>query len=194
MIRLLIWILLVAGVFAWPPGVLGQRQDNEPIQKKPRQLILRNKPWTGDFDELVKRRLIRVLVPYSRSLYFNDKGTTRGLTAELVRDFEQYINKRQKTQKHPITVYIIPTTRDKLLPDVAAGLGDIAAGNLTITEERLKIVDFASAGIRNYVSEIVITGPKSPAVVTVEDLSGKTVHARRASSYYESLIALSEGF
>jgi len=81
-----------------------------------------------------------------------------------VLDFERYINQKLKTQKRPITVYIIPTTRDRLLPDVAAGLGDIAAGNLTITEERLRVVDFASAGVRNYVSEMVITGPKSPAV------------------------------
>ena len=109
-------------------------------------------------------------------------------------DFERYINQKLKTQKRPITVYIIPTTRDRLLPDVAAGLGDIATGNLTITEERLKIVDFASAGIRNRVSEMVITGLKSPAVATVEDLSGKIVHVRKASSYYESLVALNERF
>ena len=37
---------------------------------------------------MVKRRMIRVFVPFSRSLYFNDKGQERGLTAELVRDFE----------------------------------------------------------------------------------------------------------
>ena len=29
-------------------------------------------------------------------------------------------------------------------PEVAKGMGDIAAGNLTNTEERLKVVDFAS--------------------------------------------------
>src|SRR5262245_29246569 len=31
-------------------------------------------PATGDLDELVKRRYIRVLVPWSRSLYYVDKG------------------------------------------------------------------------------------------------------------------------
>jgi membrane-bound lytic murein transglycosylase MltF len=41
---------------------------------------------------------------------------------------------------------------------------------------------------------MVISGPKSPAVATVEDLSGKTVHVRKASSYYESLVALNERF
>jgi membrane-bound lytic murein transglycosylase MltF len=198
MIRHLIWSALVTTLLAVPPWVLGQsagsEQSEQESSQKPRQLSVTNEPWMGDFDKMVERRMIRVLVPYSRSLYFTDEGTTRGLTAELVRDFERYLNQKLKTQKRPITVYIIPTTRDKLVPDVAAGMGDIAAGNLTITEERLKIVDFASAGVRNYVSEMVITGPKSPAVATVEDLSGKTVHVRKASSYYESLGALNERF
>jgi len=59
-----------------------------------RQLKLANKPWTGDFDAMLEHRVIRVLVPYSRTLYFSDKGHERGLTAELVRDFERYLNKR----------------------------------------------------------------------------------------------------
>jgi membrane-bound lytic murein transglycosylase MltF len=41
-------------------------------------------------------------------------------------------------------------------------------------------------------SEVVVTGPKSPPIATADDLSGKTVHVRRTSSYYESLVALNE--
>src|SRR5262245_56469946 len=36
------------------------------------------KPLTGDLDELVQRRYIRVLVPLSRSLYFLDRGQQFG--------------------------------------------------------------------------------------------------------------------
>ncbi len=43
-------------------------------------------------------------------------------------------------------------------------------------------------------SELLVTGPKSPAIGGLDDLAGKTVHVRRASSYYESLVALSERF
>ena len=32
------------------------------------------------------RRQIRVLVPYSRTLYYNDRGRERGVTADHVRD------------------------------------------------------------------------------------------------------------
>ncbi|MBV8271168.1 MAG: transporter substrate-binding domain-containing protein [Cupriavidus sp.] len=158
----------------------------------PRQLKLVNKPWKGDFDAMLEQRTIRVLVPYSRTLYFSDKGHERGLTAELVRDFERYVNKTyaSKLGNRPLTVYIIPTTRDRLLPDLDSGLGDIAAGNLTETAERLKVVDFAAPRHQKPVRELVVTGPKAPALRNIDDLSGKTVYVRRSSSYYESLTAL----
>jgi membrane-bound lytic murein transglycosylase MltF len=145
---------------------------------------------------MLNRRIIRVLVPYSRSLYFNDKGRERGISAETVRDFERWINKKylKKLGKRPVTVFIIPATRDKLLPEIVQGRGDIAAANLTVTEERLKTVDFASPAAEPGVKELVVTGPKSPAIASTADLTGKTVHVRRASSYYESLEALNGRF
>ena len=159
-----------------------------------RRLNLGNKPWQGDFDAMLQRRVIRVLVPYSRTLYFSDKGRECGLTAGLVRDFERYLNKTYASRlgKRPLTVIILPTTRDRLLPDLAAGLGDIAAGNITETEDRLKVVDFIAPRDRKPVRELIVTGPKTPALTSIQDLSGKTVHVRRTSSYYESLVALSD--
>src|SRR5687768_14634193 len=52
------------------------------------------KPWTGDFDGMLENRTVRVLVPYSRTLYFNDKGAQRGLVADGIKDFEIYLNKK----------------------------------------------------------------------------------------------------
>ena len=174
----------------------GSTQSKPAAKQAVRQLEISNKPWTGDFDQMLERRIIRVVVPYSRTLYFNDKGHERGITAETVRDFERWINKKyaKTLVKRPLTVFIIPTTRDKLLPDVAKGIGDIAVGNLTVTEDRLKVVDFASPADWLTIKELVVTGPKSPAIGTTDDLSGKTVHVRKASSYYESLKALNERF
>ena len=51
------------------------------------QLSLEYQPWQGDFDQMLERRMIRVLVPYSRTLYYVDKGRERGLAADLLRDF-----------------------------------------------------------------------------------------------------------
>lgn len=162
----------------------------------PRTLSVANKTWTGDFDAMLQRRVIRFLVPYSRTLYFNDNGRERGLSAELARDFERYLNKRYASQlgKRPITLYLIPTTRDKLLEDLPVGLGDISAGNLTETDERLKLVDFVAPRDRKPVRELIVTGPKAPPLASLDDLAGKQVFVRRATSYYESLTALNERF
>lgn len=172
----------------------GAQAQEKAAPAKPRQLSLESKPWKGDFDQMLERRMIRVLVPYSRTLFFVDKGRERGVTAELVRDFEQYLNKKYAKQlgKRPLTVYIITTTRDKLLSGVAEGRGDIAAGNLTATEERRRLVAFIAPADRKPVQELIVTGPASPQVATLNDLSGKTIHVRKASSYYESVLALNQ--
>ena len=46
---------------------------------------------------MIERRMVRVLVPYSRTLYYTDKGRERGITADAVREFEQYLNRKYKT-------------------------------------------------------------------------------------------------
>jgi len=184
-------LVIAIGAQARPSS---QTQPTPTTKPAARHVEIQEKSWTGDFNKMHQRRLIRVLVPYSRSLYFNDKGRERGIIAGNVRDFERWLNrkyaKKRGKRKRTITVIIYPTARDKLLPKVAQGLGDIAVGNLTVTEERRKFVDFASPTDQPGVRELVVTGPKSPAIATVDDLAGKTVHVRKASSYYESLEAL----
>ena len=68
----------------------------------------------------------------------------------------------------------MPATRDKLLPYLGDGLADVAIGNLTVTEERLKEADFVPGdeGCRT-IDEIVVIGPKSPELKSLEDLFGQ---------------------
>ncbi|MGD9078357.1 MAG: lytic transglycosylase F [Desulfobacterales bacterium] len=151
------------------------------------------KKWSGDFDGMDKRHLIRALVPPSKTFYFLDGADQRGLIYELLKEFETYLNTELKRKTLKIKVVVIPTRRDRLLPALAEGLGDIAAGNLTITPARQKEVDFCDPHLTG-VDEIIITGPDSPAIKTVDDLSGKKIHVRKSSSYYESLLQLNKRF
>ena len=97
------------------------------------------KPWTGDLDGMIERGSIRVLTVYSKTFYFVNKGVQRGVTYDVFRAFEDDLNKRlakEKKLKHKhvkLRVVFIPVARDELLPALAAGKGDIAASNLTIT-------------------------------------------------------------
>jgi membrane-bound lytic murein transglycosylase MltF len=152
-----------------------------------------NEKWTGDFDSMVDRHLIRALVPYSKTFYFIDGGDQRGLTYESLVGFDKYVNKQLGKKTLTVRLVVIPTTRDRLLPGLVEGIGDIAAGNLTITADRQKLVDFSNPGYTN-VDEIIVTGPKAPPIKTIEDLSGKKIHVRASSSYYESLKLLNARF
>ncbi|MDM0108124.1 transporter substrate-binding domain-containing protein [Variovorax sp. J22R24] len=159
-----------------------------------RRLNVASKPWTGDFDGILACRLIRFDVPLSRSLYFVDKGRERVLPAELVREFERWVNKTYTRQlgKRPLPVCIIPTTGDMLLSNLAAGLGDIALGNPSVTDERRQLVDFVAPDPNWTNVEILVTGSTGPTIGSLDDLSGQDVHVRESSSYHASLVALNE--
>ncbi len=192
MIGFIFFLVLIMGL----SGECAAASSKPGAKQSARQLDISRTPFTKDFDQMLERRVIRVLVPYSRSLYFNDNGHEMGITAENVRDFERWINRKyaKTLARRPVTVLIIPTTRDKLLPEVVSGLGDIAVGNLTMTAERLKTVDFVAPAKQPGIRELIVTGPKSPAIASTDDLADKTVHVRKASSYYESLNELNARF
>jgi len=149
--------------------------------------------WSGDFDGMTKRHLIRALVPPSKTFYFLDGADQRGLTYELLKEFETHLNNRFKRKALKIKIIVIPTRRDRLLPALVKGFGDIAAGNLTITPARKKQVDFSAPHLTG-VDEIIITGSTAPPIKTIDDLSGKEIHVRESSSYYESLLQLNARF
>jgi len=151
------------------------------------------KPWTGDFDGMVKRRRIRFLVPYSKTYYFVDRAVQRGVAYDITRIYEADLNKRLKTGHIRIDVHCVPVSRDQMIPALLAGRGDVVMGNLTITPERLKHVDFTNP-FRHNVAEVLVTGPSAEPVVALDDLAGKEIYVRKSSSYYESLVKLNQDF
>lgn len=145
-----------------------------------------NESWTGDLDGMRERRLIRALVPYSRSLYFIDGATQRGISYEYMREFEEAVNKRAQTGHLKIQVVMIPTTRDRLIPALREGLGDVAVANLTVTDERRELVDFTIPVARN-IAEVVVRHADAAEPKALTDLAGKRVFVRPGSSYASHL-------
>jgi membrane-bound lytic murein transglycosylase MltF len=199
---------LVAGValactlFAGP---IYAAAEAKPSPQKPQREKLTiaaeeaTKPWTGDLDGMVKRRFIRILTVYSKTFYTVDKGVQRGAAYDAGRLFVEDLNKKlakekKLQQKHvKVQALFIPVGRGELLPALAAGKGDIAMAGLGVTEEREKLVDFSSPLYPN-VSVLVVSGPASPAISSVDDLAGKEVFVRRSSVHYERLVALNRRF
>ena len=149
--------------------------------------------WQGDYDAMVERRMVRILVPYSMTDFFLDGATKRGIVAALGRELEQEINRRARLRTRLVHVVFIPTPRDLLIPWLVEGRGDIAAGGVAVTDESRAIVDFTRPFIRDS-KEIVCTGPGVPGLTSVDDLSGREVYVQASSSYRKSVDALNRSF
>lgn len=150
---------------------------------------------TGDLNTMIKNNIIRVLLVSSKTMYHINKGERSGLFYELMIQFEKHINQHYKLeQKHrKIHVIFIPVLRNELISGLLKGKGDIAVADIAITPKRKEKIDFSDPFFHN-INEIVITGPSSPKIVTLEDLSGKEVFVRRSSSYWEYLEKLNLHF
>jgi membrane-bound lytic murein transglycosylase MltF len=136
--------------------------------------------FTGDLDEMVKRRYIRVAVTYSKTHYFIDRGVQRGATYEATKLFEDELNTKLKTGNLRVNMVFLPMSRDELLPAVMEGRADMAP-TLGITAEWQKMVDFSDPTTSG-VSAVVVTSADAPTVSTPEDLSGRKVFVRKASA------------
>ena len=143
---------------------------------------------------LAAHRAIRVLVPYSKTLYFVDLGgRQRGMCYDFMHAFEDALNRKLGRGNLRVHVVFIPVSRDRLLPMLESGEGDVVAANLTVTPERSNEVDFVTPVARG-IREIVVSGPGAPALRSLDDLAGREIFVARSSSYYESLTTLNHRF
>ena len=126
------------------------------------RLVL-DQPFTGDLDELVTRRAIRVAVTFNRTHYFIDRGQERGLTYEALKSFENDLNTDLKTGTLKVHVVPVPMSRDQLYPALAGGKVDMVAAMVTVRPELEKLVAF-SEPTRTNVSQVVVTGPGAPPI------------------------------
>jgi len=188
--------LLLWAALSWAQATKAAKAPRDDLTIDPYTIM---QPWTGDLDGMVERRVVRVLVVPSKTFYFNDKGRQRGVTYDSFQLVEQELEKELKRDKKlkrkhlKVQFFFVPVGRDEIFSALVAGKGDIAAANLTITERREAVVDF-SAPHTTDVSQVVLTGPASPAISTLEDLAGKEVFVRKSTSNYEHLVELNERF
>ena len=167
-------------------------EDETQLPQAVRESFL--KPFKGDLDAMVKRRVVRIGVTFNRTFYFIDKGVPRGVAYDYAQLVEERLNKHFKTgNANKVHVVLIPLPRDLLGSALVDGKVDLVAAQVTVRPELQKLVDFTKP-TRTNVRQILVTGPGAPAMASVDDLSGNDVFAREKSTYYQSLLALNEKF
>jgi membrane-bound lytic murein transglycosylase MltF len=155
------------------------------------QLPLNFERYTGDLDEMVKRRNIRAIVLLDPIGFFYIDGLPRGAMYEALMAFERFVNAKLKTGTRQIQITFFPLRVDQVETALEAGLGDIIAHQVIITPERQRRADFSSP-IRTDVTQIIVTGPKAPAVSTLDNLAGMEIYANPLTDFYPNLQKMNE--
>ena len=191
----MLWMLACTGAVwaqAQPPAPAPPKAAGE-VKAGSIAVARITEPFLGDLDALIKRRLIRVLTPYSKTGFFVHKGVTRGIVYDAFKQFETDLNLKLKTGLLKVSVIVIPTAYDKLEQYLLEGRGDIVAATALITEQRLEKVDFTNPTAKN-VAEVIVTGPGGPEIASLDDLSGKSLYVSNLWPYRKDLEELSAKF
>ncbi|MCP4235711.1 MAG: transporter substrate-binding domain-containing protein, partial [Aestuariibacter sp.] len=151
---------------------------------------LANIPSTEDLDGITRRGFLRILTVHNPLLFSFDGDKQKGMVAELGKMLEDHLAEEIGKVRSP-TVVLIPVGRNELISGLLEGRGDIVMGNLTITPERQKQVDF-SPPIHPDVDELVITGPSTKKITSLDDLVETGLYVRRSSSYSEHLKSINK--
>lgn len=150
------------------------------------------KSHNDDFSGMLKRKKIRALVAYSRTdFFFTDNGTPKGLQVDLLAEYEKQLNIGIKKEIEKIHIQYIPTTFDRLIPDLLEGKGDIISSLMTITPEREEKIDFIS-GKRASIQELVVSHKSITNISSLDDLAGRQIYVLKGSSYVEHLKELNQ--
>lgn len=130
---------------------------------------------TGDLPALKERGRIRILVPERpKTARLPRAGNPIGLDRDLAIEFAE----SQGLQ--PVVVQI--AQRDRLIPALLDGEGDLVAAELTVTPGREERVAFSTPV--SFVRELVVTRIGDTTLLEPRDLEGRTIHLRPSSSYW----------
>ena len=152
------------------------------------------KPITLDLDEIRERGRLIAIVDNSSTSYFIYKGQPMGYEYELLSLLAEDLGVDLEI--------IITSDLEEAFNKLNKGEGDIIAHNLTVTKERLELLDFTHH--HNEVKQVLVQRkPKNWQNLKLHqieerlirnplELGGKKIMVRKASAYYSRLQHLSE--
>jgi membrane-bound lytic murein transglycosylase F len=171
--------LMLAGACLIPAALLIHALRPDPTESG----ITVTEPVSVDLDRILERGSIRVISRYNSMTYFVQNGVERGFEFEWASAF---------AHEHGLRVeMVLPNEHEHPIDLLNRGDGDLIAANYASTPERARWITFTEP--YNLVREhLVIHQDMASHVGSVDQLAGMTVHVRRNSSYFASLLRLQE--
>ena len=127
--------------------------------------------------KIIKAGQITVITRNSAHCYYTYREEPMGFEYELAKAFADYLG----------VVLNVQITEDweEMIPVLADGTGAFIAAGMTITPKRQKQVAFSDGYMD--IQQHIISRRNRAKIKKLEDLSGKTIHVRTATSYRERL-------
>ncbi len=143
------------------------------------QLTKRNESlFTDDFEAIKKRKTLRVITRNNAASYFLWRGELLGFEYELVKTF---------AKQHKLRLEIISApSHEAQIPMLLEGRGDIIASFLTVTKQREER-GIVFSRYHHKASEVIVSRSDDNSIESVNDLSGRSIHVRKSSAYWETL-------
>ena len=166
------------------------QQENRTVPKKmfmdvhipPRQREI----WLGDLDGILERGQLRVLLPFSPTFFFQANGQEMGLSIEILKRYEQFLNDHVVLGDKKLKFIFLPTPQERLLEDLLAGKGDIVAADVQVRSTQEKHVKYISpVGLE--IQEVLVTRPDAAQFKSIFNLSGQKITVCANSPYAASL-------
>jgi membrane-bound lytic murein transglycosylase MltF len=150
--------------------------------------------WSGSYSEMIERGEIRVAAPYDRTIYVSDKGVQRGLALEVSKGLAKWINAKYVGQMKgkPISIKLVPVIAPDLLNSLTSGRADITIGDIGLYEPIPNSQDFIVNHASRDGQEVLVTGPSSPPLLKIADLSGQTVYGSRNTNFQKTFSSLNK--
>ena len=147
-----------------------------------------------DLNEIKKRGTLIALTENSSTGFYIYKGDSMGYEYELLNSFAKDIGVNLKI--------VIAKDMNSVFNQLNKGQIDIVAANLTVTRERLSLVNFTEPLM--YTRQVLVQRKpdgwekmnsielNKKLIRNTVDLSGKNIEVRKGSSFYSRLISLSQ--
>ncbi len=134
---------------------------------------------TGDLDSVLARGSLRVITLNNPVHYFLYRGRQMGFDYEIGGLAAKRLGVRLEL--------VVPPSRDLVFEWLLEGRGDLIAASLTVTPDRRDLLAFSRPYL--FAEEIVVRKARAvEKLASVYELRGRTVHAWKSSSHYQTLL------
>ena len=135
-----------------------------------------SRPHNDSMQQVRNNNKLKVIMANNANVYYSYRGQYVGFEYDLVKKFTDYLG---------VELEILTPGWDKMIELLNSGKGDLIAAGLTITEPRVKKVDFSDGYLE--IQQQAIVHKNNSTITKMNDLHGRKIFVRAGTSYQHRL-------